>query len=274
MSIRSIVVRLTVRKPTFGGNRRSHGIHAFDLRQRGRRQEDVPGGRSKDLSGVYDLHPGPSPNLAKTRAETRSSRPPTATTVRVRNGKTVVTDGPFAETKEQLGGYYLVEAKDLDEAISIAARIPGAKFRLNRSAPHNEDEYVAWRTEFGAMRERSMEYMLLIYVNEAEGTKRSDAEQAQMHREYMTFTQDLVRAGKNKGGNALEQIASASTVRVRDGKTMVIDGPFAETKEQLGGYYLVEAKRSGRGNLDRRANPRRQARSIEVRHVGGLEKFS
>ena len=50
----------------------------------------------------------------------------TATTVRVRNGETLVTDGPFAETKEQLGGYYLIEAKDLDEAIEIAARIPGA----------------------------------------------------------------------------------------------------------------------------------------------------
>jgi hypothetical protein len=50
-----------------------------------------------------------------------------ATTVRVKNGKTVTTDGPFAETREQLGGYFLVEAKDLDEAISLAARIPGAK---------------------------------------------------------------------------------------------------------------------------------------------------
>jgi hypothetical protein len=52
----------------------------------------------------------------------------TATTVRVRDAKKIVTDGPFAETKEQLGGYYLVEAKDLDQAISIAARIPGARF--------------------------------------------------------------------------------------------------------------------------------------------------
>jgi hypothetical protein len=51
----------------------------------------------------------------------------TATTVRVRDGKTVSTDGPYAETKEQLAGYYLVEAKDIDEAIGIAARIPGAK---------------------------------------------------------------------------------------------------------------------------------------------------
>jgi len=51
----------------------------------------------------------------------------TATSVRVRNGKRLVTDGPFAETREQLGGYYLIEAKDLDEALAIAARIPSAR---------------------------------------------------------------------------------------------------------------------------------------------------
>jgi hypothetical protein len=51
----------------------------------------------------------------------------TATTVRVRNGETLVTDGPFAETKEQLGGYYVIDAKDADEALAIAARIPGAQ---------------------------------------------------------------------------------------------------------------------------------------------------
>jgi len=51
----------------------------------------------------------------------------TATCVRIRNGKTLTTDGPFAETKEQLGGYYLIDAKDLDEATKIAARVPSAK---------------------------------------------------------------------------------------------------------------------------------------------------
>jgi hypothetical protein len=51
----------------------------------------------------------------------------TATSVRVRNGKPLVTDGPFAETREQLGGYFLIDAKDLDEAIAIAGRIPGAR---------------------------------------------------------------------------------------------------------------------------------------------------
>jgi hypothetical protein len=52
----------------------------------------------------------------------------TATTVQMRNGRRLVTDGPFAETREQLGGYFMIEAKDLDEAISIAGRIPGARF--------------------------------------------------------------------------------------------------------------------------------------------------
>ena len=61
-----------------------------------------------------------------------------ATSVRVRDGKRVVTDGPFAETREQLGGYYLVEANDLDEAIAIAARIPSARFGTIEVRPVQE----------------------------------------------------------------------------------------------------------------------------------------
>ena len=66
--------------------------------------------------------------------------PATATTVRVRNGKVAVTDGPYAETKEQLGGYYVIEAKDLDAAIQLAARIPGAWIGCVEVRPIAEDE--------------------------------------------------------------------------------------------------------------------------------------
>jgi len=66
--------------------------------------------------------------------------PDTATTVRVRNGKVAVTDGPYAETKEQLGGYYVIEAKDLDAAIQLAARIPGAWIGCVEVRPIAEDE--------------------------------------------------------------------------------------------------------------------------------------
>src|SRR5215510_7262984 len=66
--------------------------------------------------------------------------PGTATTVRVRKGKVTTTDGPWTETKEQLGGYYLIEARDLKEAIQLAARIPGAAIGCVEVRPVAEDE--------------------------------------------------------------------------------------------------------------------------------------
>jgi hypothetical protein len=87
-----------------------------------------------------------------------------------------------------------------------------------------------------------MEYLLLIYDSEAEAKNRSEAEFHQIFQEYVSFTEDLTKSGKNKGGNPLERTSTATTVRVRNGKTVMTDGPFAETKEQLAGYYMVEAK--------------------------------
>jgi hypothetical protein len=74
----------------------------------------------------------------------------TATTVRVRSGKRVVTDGPFAETREQLGGYFLVEAADLNEAITIASRIPGARKGTVEVRPVIEIEGLPKRREVAA----------------------------------------------------------------------------------------------------------------------------
>jgi hypothetical protein len=87
-----------------------------------------------------------------------------------------------------------------------------------------------------------MEYMLLIYHNEAGVNARPEAVKQQIFQEFAAFTQDIMKSGKRKAGGPLEFTKTAATVRVRDGKTMVTDGPFAETKEQLGGYVLVEAK--------------------------------
>ena len=112
-----------------------------------------------------------------------------------------------------------------------------------------------------------MEYILLIYSSEADGKKMSAAEGHQIFQEYMTFTQDLTKAGKNKGGAPLEQTTTATTVRVRNGKTVVTDGPFAETKEQLGGYYLVEAKDLDEAISIAAKIPGAKHGSIEVRPI-------
>jgi len=87
-----------------------------------------------------------------------------------------------------------------------------------------------------------MQYLLLIYGNEEIFGKMSKAEVDGILQEYGEYTKSIAQSGHYRGGNELANISTATTVRVRDKKRSVTDGPFAETKEQLGGYYLVEAK--------------------------------
>ena len=86
-----------------------------------------------------------------------------------------------------------------------------------------------------------MQYMLLIYGNEAAMQSASKADIERMHAGYGAYTEALKKAGALVAGDRLHRSSDATTVRVSDGKTTVLDGPYAETKEQLGGYYIIEA---------------------------------
>jgi len=86
-----------------------------------------------------------------------------------------------------------------------------------------------------------MQYLLLIYNNERSWTELSQPDAQKLMGEYMSFTDAIAKSGHYKGGNALQPTNTATTVRVREGKRQTTDGPFAETREQLGGYYLVDA---------------------------------
>ena len=87
-----------------------------------------------------------------------------------------------------------------------------------------------------------MKYMLLIYLEESQWASLTEAERQQIYGEYRQFSEEIVASGQFLSGSELHPVSSATSVRVRDGKPLVTDGPFAETREQLGGYYLVEAK--------------------------------
>ena len=112
-----------------------------------------------------------------------------------------------------------------------------------------------------------MEYVLLIYHNEEEARQRPEAEKQRIFQEFAAFTQDITKSGKRKAGAPLDFTKTAATVRVRDGKTMVTDGPFAETKEQLGGYVLVEAKDLDEAISIAAKIPGAKHGSIEVRPI-------
>ncbi len=87
-----------------------------------------------------------------------------------------------------------------------------------------------------------MKYMLLIYDEEKNFAKMTQADLGRMYAEYGQFTQEIKTSGNHVASGQLQPVASATSVRIRDGKRMLTDGPFAETREQLGGYYLINAK--------------------------------
>lgn len=116
-----------------------------------------------------------------------------------------------------------------------------------------------------------MRYLCLIYTSEAEDAKRTPEEQETNMNAYYAFTNAINEAGVNVGGEALQPTNTATTVRVRNGKITTIDGPFAETKEQLGGYYMLDCE-----NLDQAIEwaakiPGAKDGSIEIRPIWEFE---
>jgi hypothetical protein len=110
-----------------------------------------------------------------------------------------------------------------------------------------------------------MKYMLLIYHNEQAWDDLTEKEKQKIYSDYRQFTEELMASGNHVSGSELHPTSMATSVRVRDGQQLATDGPFAETKEQLGGYYLIESE-----NLDQAIGiaariPSAQTGTIEVR---------
>jgi hypothetical protein len=110
-----------------------------------------------------------------------------------------------------------------------------------------------------------MKYMLLIYHDEPSWAVITESERQQIYADYRKLREELLKSGQFVTGSQLQPISTATSVRVRDGKELVTDGPFAETHEQLGGYFLIEAE-----NLDEATGiaariPSAKTGTIEVR---------
>ncbi|WP_282944031.1 YciI family protein [Cellulomonas endometrii] len=155
-----------------------------------------------------------------------------ATTVRVRDGRTLVTDGPFAEYKELVGGFDVLDVPDLEQAVALAAEHPAARFgaiEVREVWPFDgaePDGHVLAPDEAGAG------HYLLLMGEVPDGTPQPD--------EPPTAWAERMR-GTDLGGHRLRPPAEARTVRVRDGRTVVARGPYAEVAEQVAGVALIAA---------------------------------
>lgn len=112
-----------------------------------------------------------------------------------------------------------------------------------------------------------MNYLLLIYTSEQQESALSGTAMSAILQEYKEFTQSIVQSGKFKAADRLRPTSSASTVRVREGKVTITDGPFAETREQLGGYYLIDAKDLDEAIAIAARIPSARVGSVEVRPI-------
>jgi hypothetical protein len=203
----------------------------------------------------------------------------TAASVRVRDGRALVTDGPFAETTEQLGGYYVLDLADLDEAIAVAARLPpAAKGTVEirplvdldglppaRPLPTSKDD--GSRTPF----------LLLCYDDEAAWEAAGPQALAEAQAEAASLARRLSDEGRYLSASPLRPAATATCVRVRGSRRLITDGPFPETHEALGGYYLILAEDRDTAIRIAAQHPGARVGTVEVRplfDLSGLRKES
>jgi hypothetical protein len=203
----------------------------------------------------------------------------TAASVRVRDGRTLVTDGPFAETTEQLGGYYMLDLADLDEAITVAARLPPAAKGTVEIRPLVALDGLPPERPLPIATGRGSRtpFLLLCYDDEAAWEALGSEALAEARAEAAALARRLSDEGHYLSASPLHPGATATCVRVRDGRRVITDGPFAETHEILGGYYLVLAEDRAAALRIAAQHPGVRVGAVEVRplfDLSGLRKSS
>ncbi|HVK07970.1 MAG TPA: YciI family protein [Gemmataceae bacterium] len=193
----------------------------------------------------------------------------TAVTVRVRNGRPLVTDGPFAETTEQLGGYYVLDLDDLDEAIAVAERLPPAAKGTVEIRPMFPLDGLPPSKPLSEKPDGTP-YLFMCYHNEAALESGGPDTRRHAMAEAVERCHELADAGRYLSASPLHPAATATCVRVRDGKRVVTDGPFAETHEVLGGYYLIVAGSRDEAAAAAARQPGARLGAVEVRPLHDL----
>jgi hypothetical protein len=160
-----------------------------------------------------------------------------ARTLRLEGGQLLVADGPYAETKEQIGGFGVIEARDLEHAVELMSRHPALHFGPFEIRPIDGDVTARCQPEGGVSDDPSAgtKFVCFGYGKESAWAAMSGSEREAMIDECMAYEAVLRKFGQSLGGVALQSASEAKTLRSKAGKVVVTDGPYAETKELLGG---------------------------------------
>ena len=190
--------------------------------------------------------------------------PETAATVRMRDGQTLVTDGPFAETKEFIAGINLLECADLDEAVEVAAKCPVSWFQTIEVRPFRGGLRLGAEVSAFARGEDGPAgpYLLIMWTG---GTPAVPLDDAAVIQEGETWRQDVAARGRHVLGNALQGPDTAMTVRVRGGDTLLSNEPCTGITEFIAGIDVVNCTDRQQAIQLAAAHPFARYHSIEVR---------
>lgn len=194
-------------------------------------------------------------------------RSTTAATVRFTDDPPLVTDGPYAESAEAIGGYYVLEAETLDDAIDLARQIPAAEHGWVAVRPAVGWWDYAAETPADAPSLADPKFMALMYGKESPGATPGTPEWDEMAAAHQAFAAAAVARGAVAAGGAVHPVDTATTVRVRDGEVLVTDGPFAESAEVTGGLYVLRAPDLAAAVALARQIPVGAGGAVEVRPV-------
>lgn len=163
-----------------------------------------------------------------------------ARSLQLKGGRVIVTDGPYAETKEQLGGVGVIEARDLDHAVTLMVNHPAIRFGPIEIRPIDGEvtEQLLSKPDDSNAPVQGAKFVCLKYGDENVWNAMSSKERQAVIEECMAYHTVLREYGTREGGMALQGARTAKTLRSRAGKVLVTDGPYAETKEQVGGFSV------------------------------------
>ena len=177
---------------------------------------------------------------------------PAAKTLRWQKGAVDVTDGAFTEIKERLGGIGVLEARDMNHAVELMSKHPGlhygATFGIRpideESLKRQSASIAKWRAAGTApgVDADAVCFASLGYINETGSASKSKSEFEAMMKQCIAFDEERVKSGQWLSGIGLQSARTAKTLRAKAGQVIVTDGPFAETKEYLGGVGVLALK--------------------------------
>lgn len=190
--------------------------------------------------------------------------PATAVTVRVRDGETLVSDGPFTETKEFIAGFDVLECADLDEAIEVAAKHPSSWFQTIEIRPFMDGLELGEKAERFARGQDSggTPYCLMICLD---GIPAAPEVEEAVRRDSQAWGRDLEARDLMVLGHPVQHKDTATTVRVRDGEALISDGPFTETHEFIGGLVVIDGVSREQAIEIAAAHPLAHHHMVEVR---------